>query len=242
MNSDAQYSATLWEWSPHLIFPKMLNYSFKPIVTNQVWKQQKHASTPVRSEFTLQFAVGVFHTWRQGVTMRHPAVWVTWLLTCAAGRAAAHQMCVTECVCPVDGVQRAAGQPVVVHWHRGRPLPSPSRLLPGPPGDWEDGYHQLPGESNGFYQSPGDSSASRKRHGRQVTQGTATDLDLLPESIYGITTRLTLKPGPVFFFLMLPNSDVMVMVTAAVLAVLGVVIATGVLGICDLAVLNQAAT
>lgn len=140
-------------------------------------------------------------------------------------------MCITECVCPVDGVQRAAGQPVVVHWHRGRPLPSPSCLLPGPPGDWEDGYHQLPGENNGFYQSPGDSSASRKRHGRQVTEGTATDLHLLPESIYGN------QAYPETW----TSVGLLVIVTAAVLAVLGVVIATGVLGICNLAVLNQAA-
>lgn len=80
-----------------------------------------------------------------------------------------HQLCVTEFVCSVDGIQRGASQPAVVHRHHGRPLPSPSRLLPGPPGDREDGYHQLPGENDGFYESPGDPSASRKRHGRQVT-------------------------------------------------------------------------
>lgn len=72
-------------------------------------------------------------------------------------------------VSSVDGIQRAAGQPAVVHRHRGRPLPSPSFFLPGPPGDWEDGYHRLPGEDYGWHQSPGDPSAPRKQHVRQVT-------------------------------------------------------------------------
>lgn len=175
-----------WYWSSHLIFQKCwiiplnLNYIHQSGMKTPEICVHSQLSQNFICDATLFFNCntlsGVCHTWWRGMKMRHPAefeqVQVTWLLRCLAGTV--HQLCVTQFVCPVDGIQRAAGQPAVVHRHHGRPLPSPSRLLPGPPGDREDGYHQLPGENNGFYEGPGDPSASRKRHGRQVTEGAAT--------------------------------------------------------------------
>ena len=90
-------------------------------------------------------------------------------MTQLSGRAKVHLLCDTECVSPADRIQRAAGQPAVVHRHGGRPQPSPSFLLPGPPGDGEDGHHQLPGENHGLHEGPGDPSASGERHVREVT-------------------------------------------------------------------------
>lgn len=73
-------------------------------------------------------------------------------------------MCVAECLSAVKRIRRAAGQPAAVHRHGGRPVPSPSCLLPGPPGDGENSYHHVPGENTWRHESLGGPPASREQH------------------------------------------------------------------------------